>query len=132
LDRQQENAKKIALWLAAHPRVKKVYYPGLPDHPGHELLRRQARGFGAMIAFEVADPALVEPLLLKTSVISFAESLGGVESLITFPAVQTHTDIEPEKRERLGITNGLLRLSVGIEDADDLIADLAQAFSQEN
>jgi cystathionine beta-lyase/cystathionine gamma-synthase len=129
LDRQQENAQKIAEWLACHTRVRKVYYPGLADHPGHDLLQRQAKGFGAMIAFEVADPALVEPLLLKTSLISFAESLGGVETLITFPAVQTHADIEPEKRERLGITNGLLRLSVGIEDVDDLIADLEQAFS---
>jgi cystathionine beta-lyase/cystathionine gamma-synthase len=129
LDRQQENAQKIAEWLACHTRVRKVYYPGLADHPGHDLLQRQAKGFGAMIAFEVADPALVEPLLLKTSLISFAESLGGVETLITFPAVQTHADIEPEKRERLGITNGLLRLSVGIEDVDDLIADLEQAFA---
>ena len=132
LDRQQENAQKIAEWLERHPRVRKVYYPGLADHPGHDLLQRQARGFGAMIAFEVADPALVEPLLLKTSLISFAESLGGVETLITFPAVQTHADIEPEKRDRLGITNGLLRLSVGIEDVDDLIADLEQAFAGEN
>ena len=129
LDRQQENARKIAEWLAARPEVRKVHYPGLADHPGHDLLRRQARGFGAMIAFEVADPLLVEPLLLKTSIISFAESLGGVETLITFPAVQTHADIEPEKRERMGITGGLLRLSVGIEDADDLIADLEQAFA---
>lgn len=131
LDRQQENAQKIAQWLANHPSVGTVYYPGLPDHPGHDLLKRQARGFGAMIAFEVIDPALVEPLLLKTSIISFAESLGGVETLITFPSVQTHADIEPAKRDRLGITNGLLRLSVGIEDVDDLIADLDQAFAKE-
>ena len=129
LDRQQENARKIAEWLTNHPSVRKVYYPGLADHPGHDLLQRQARGFGAMIAFEVANPSLVEPLLLKTSLISFAESLGGVETLITFPAVQTHADIEPEKRDRLGITNGLLRLSVGIEAVDDLIADLEQAFA---
>ncbi len=128
LDRQQANAQKIALWLSAHPQVKKVYYPGLPDHPGHELLKRQAKGFGAMISFQLSDPELVESLLLKTTVISFAESLGGVESLITFPAVQTHADIEPEKRKKLGITSGLLRLSVGIEDVDDLIADLATAF----
>jgi cystathionine gamma-synthase/cystathionine beta-lyase len=132
LDRQQENAQKIAEWLATHPRVRKVYYPGLADHPGHDLLQQQAKGFGAMIAFEVVDPALVEPLLLKTSLMSFAESLGGVETLITFPAVQTHADIEPEKRDRLGITNGLLRLSVGIEDVDDLIADLEQAFAKED
>ena len=129
LDRQQENAGKIARWLESHPQVEKVYYPGLADHPGHQLMKRQARGFGAMIAFQVTDPALVEQLLMKTTIISFAESLGGVESLITFPAVQTHADIEPEKRERLGITAGLLRLSVGIEDVDDLIADLAQAFA---
>ena len=129
LDRQQENAGKIARWLESHPQVEKVHYPGLADHPGHQLMKRQARGFGAMIAFQVTDPALVEQLLMKTTIISFAERLGGVESLITFPAVQTHADIEPEKRERLGITAGLLRLSVGIEDVDDLIADLAAAFT---
>jgi len=128
LDRQQENAARIARWLAAHPRVRKVYYPGLEDHPGHELLARQARGFGAMVAFEVDEHSLVERLLLKTKVISFAESLGGVETLITFPQVQTHADIPLELRQRLGINDVLLRLSVGIEDADDLIDDLAQAF----
>lgn len=93
LDRQQENAGRIAEWLARHPRVPRVFYPGLPGHPGHELLARQARGFGAMIAFEVDDKALVERLLLKTELISFAESLGGVETLITFPQVQTHADL---------------------------------------
>ncbi|MBT1076236.1 trans-sulfuration enzyme family protein [Geobacter grbiciae] len=128
LDRQQENAGRVARWLSNHPRVRKVYYPGLADHPGHELLARQARGFGAMIAFEVDEHALVERLLLKTEVISFAESLGGVETLITFPQVQTHADIPPELRQRLGINDVLLRLSVGIEDSDDLIDDLAQAF----
>ncbi len=128
LDRQQENARRIAEWLHSHARVHKVFYPGLPEHPGHSLLKEQARGFGAMIAFEVDDHCLVERLLMKTKVISFAESLGGVESLITFPEGQTHADIEPEIRARLGINNVLLRLSVGIEDADDLIADLAQAF----
>jgi cystathionine beta-lyase/cystathionine gamma-synthase len=129
LDRQQYNAGRIAGWLARHGKVRKVYYPGLADHPGHGLLKGQARGFGAMIAFEVTEPALVERLLLKTQLISFAESLGGVETLITFPEVQTHADIEPEIRARLGINNVLLRLSVGIEDADDLIADLDQAFA---
>jgi len=128
LDRQQENAGKIASWLTRHSRIRKVYYPGLPDHPGHALLKRQGRGFGAMISFEVADPALVPPLLTSTRVISFAESLGGVETLITFPCAQTHADIEPEKRERLGISSVLLRLSVGIEDAEDLISDLDQAL----
>ena len=128
LDRQQENAMKIAEWLQGHPKVQKVFYPGLPEHPGHALLKEQARGFGGMIAFEVVDQSLVQQLLLKTNLISFAESLGGVETLITFPEVQTHADILPEIRQRLGINNVLLRLSVGIESADDLIADLAQAF----
>jgi len=130
LDRQQENALKIACWLDSHARVSKVFYPGLPGHPGHDLMKRQCRGFGAMITFEVDDPSLVERLLLNTNVISFAESLGGVETLITFPELQTHADIQPEIRARLGINKRLLRLSVGIEDADDLIADLAQAFQE--
>lgn len=129
LDRQQENALNIARWLRHNPLVSKVYYPGLADHPGHDLLRRQADGYGAMVAFEVVATELVEQLLLRTELISFAESLGGVETLMTFPAVQTHADIEPAKREALGINDRLLRLSVGIENGDDLIADLAQAFA---
>ncbi|MDA8430307.1 MAG: PLP-dependent aspartate aminotransferase family protein [Geobacteraceae bacterium] len=128
LDRQQENALKIARWLKCHPLVRKVFYPGLEEHPDHERMKRDARGFGAMIAFEVLNHALVEQVLLKTKLISFAESLGGVESLITFPEVQTHADIPPELRARLGINNVLLRLSVGIEDADDLIEDLRFAL----
>lgn len=128
LDRQQENAGRIAEWLTTHPRITKVYYPGLKNHPDHALMGRESRGFGAMIAFEVDNHALVEQILLKTRLISFAESLGGVESLITFPEVQTHADIPPELRARLGINNVLLRLSVGIEDADDLIEDLRQAL----
>jgi len=129
LDRQQENALKVARWLASHPKVGKVHYPGLETHPGHDILKKTARGFGAMIAFEVVASPLVEQLLLKTRIISFAESLGGVETLITFPEVQTHADIAPAIRKRLGINNLLLRLSVGIEDADDLIKDLDQAFN---
>jgi len=128
LDRQQANALKIALWLKTHPLINKVFYPGLVEHPDHELIQRDARGFGAMIAFEVTSHDLVEQLLLKTQLISFAESLGGVESLITFPELQTHADIPPELRARLGINNVLLRLSVGIEDADDLIEDLRHAL----
>jgi cystathionine beta-lyase/cystathionine gamma-synthase len=128
LDRQQENAGKIAQWLTSHPRIGKVHYPGLAGHPDHDLMKRDSRGFGAMIAFEVDKPQLVEQILLKTELISFAESLGGVESLITFPEVQTHADIPVELRQRLGINNRLLRLSVGIEDVDDLIADLEQAL----
>jgi cystathionine beta-lyase/cystathionine gamma-synthase len=128
LDRQQENAQVIATWLGSHPLVTKVLYPGLPGHPGHALMLRQSRGFGGMISFEVGSPDLVERLLSGLRLISFAESLGGVESLITFPWLQTHADIEPQMRARLGISETLLRLSVGIEDARDLIADLAQAL----
>jgi len=131
LDRQQENARVIAAWLGGHPLVTKVLYPGLPGHPGHELMKRQARGFGAMISFEVASPDLVERVLGRLRLISFAESLGGVESLLTFPWLQTHADIEPELRARLGISERLLRLSVGIEAARDLIADLGQALGDE-
>lgn len=128
LQRQEENARTIARHLAQHPRVTRVWYPGLPTHPGHETLRKIARGFGAMISFEIDDPRLISQILSRVRVISFAESLGGVESLITYPALQTHADIEPEVRERLGITQTLLRLSVGIEDPHDLIDDLDQAL----
>jgi cystathionine gamma-synthase/cystathionine beta-lyase len=128
LDRQQESARVITTWLGTHPRVRRVYYPGLPNHPGHEVLSRRGRGFGAMIAFEVSDPSLVETVLTRVRLISFAESLGGVETLITFPAEQTHADIEQERRDRMGITSTLLRLSVGIEDARDLIHDLDQTL----
>jgi len=131
LDRQQENAFLLAKWLEKNAQVAKVYYPGLENHPGHDLQKSQADGFGAMIAFEVISHELVEKLLLRTELISFAESLGGVETLMTFPAVQTHADIEPAKREALGINNRLLRLSVGIENINDLIADLQQAFAAE-
>lgn len=130
LDRQQHNARAIAAWLDGHRLVTKVLYPGLPQHLGHSLMQRQARGFGAMISFEVRSSDLVERLLSGTRLISFAESLGGVESLITFPWLQTHADIEPEQRARLGISERLLRLSVGIEDARDLIADLAHALGE--
>lgn len=128
LERQQENAGAIARWLREHPRVTRVLYPGFPDHPGHDILKRDASGFGAMISFEVDDPSLVPRILSRTRLIAFAESLGGVESLITFPAVQTHADIPPAVRERLGITDRLLRLSVGIEAVDDLTADLDHAL----
>lgn len=130
LDRQQENALKIARWLQRHPQVTRVHYPGLEEHPDHDLIRRHARGFGAMIAFEVESHSLVEQLLLRTRLISFAESLGGVETLMTFPEGQTHADIPPELRARLGINDVLLRLSVGIENVDDLIDDLNQAFNE--
>lgn len=128
MDRQQANAQEIAAWLCRHPLVSRVYFPGLARDPGHDILEKLGNGFGAMISFEVRESDLVEKLLGRTRLFSFAESLGGVESLITFPALQTHADIEPEKRERMGITSRLLRLSIGIENAQDLIDDLAQAL----
>ncbi len=125
LERQQVNARRVAEFLAAHPRVVRVRYPGLAGDPGRAVLVGQASGPGAMIAFEVEDPARVPAILAGVKVFLFAESLGGVESLITFPAAQTHADLEPALRQRLGINDRLLRLSVGIEAADELVADLA-------
>ena len=124
LKQQEENAGRIAEWLSRHPRVKRVYYPGLPGHPGHDTLKRQASGFGAMIAFEVEDAARVPAILEGVRVFLFAESLGGVESLITYPRVQTHADMASAVLNRLGIGHNLLRLSVGIENVADLIRDL--------
>lgn len=124
IERQQANAQRIAEWLRSHPHVRAVHYPGLADHPGREVLVREQSGFGGMIALEVDNAARVPGILAGVKVFLFAESLGGVESLITYPSVQTHADIDAATRARLGIHDRLLRLSVGIEDADDLIADL--------
>lgn len=129
IERHCANAEKIAAWLDGHPRVRTVYYPGLKTHPGHELSKQQSKGFGGMISFRVESAAHARQVLEKVELLSFAESLGGVESLITLPAVQTHGDIPAEDRKRLGICESLLRLSVGIEDPDDLIADLEQALA---
>jgi len=122
------SALQIAEWLQRQPQVTKVYYPGLPDHPGHELSGRQSEGFGGMLSFRVANPQLAERALERLQLISFAESLGGVESLMTLPAIQTHGDIPEAERQRLGICNSLLRLSVGLEEPEDIIADLKQAL----
>ena len=127
---QQKNAQEIAEWLLYHPRIKKVFYPGLQSHPGHDLLKTQSSGFGAIVSFEVDDPALVPKILSQVKVFLFAESLGGVESLITFPAVQTHADVNPDVREKLGINDRLLRISVGIEAVEDLIDDLDSALEK--
>ncbi len=128
LERHCANALKVAQWLNAHPRVSAVYYPGLANHPGHALSRRQTSGFGGMLSFRVDSQATACQVLKRLKLISFAESLGGVESLMTLPAVQTHGDIPEPERRRLGICESLLRLSVGIEDAGDIIADLEQAL----
>ena len=122
--KQQENALRLARWLVTHPNVRSVRYPGLTSHPGREILHRNRTGFGSMIAFEVDHAVRIPSILSGVKVFHFAESLGGVESLITYPSVQTHADLDPVMRDRLGINDRLLRLAVGIEDGDDLIHDL--------
>ncbi|MCU0734474.1 MAG: PLP-dependent aspartate aminotransferase family protein [Methylotetracoccus sp.] len=124
LEQQQRNAFEIAGWLRTRPRVARVLYSGLPDDPGHPGLARVASGFGAVIAFEVDAVDTARRLIEQLQLIAYAESFGGVESLITVPALQTHANLSAEDRRRLGVTDTLLRLSVGIEDAVDLIADL--------
>ncbi|MBX5435870.1 MAG: PLP-dependent transferase [Alicyclobacillaceae bacterium] len=128
MQRHEANAAAVARWLETHPLVTRVYYPGLDGHPRRSVHEQQATGFGGMVSFDVADARLVAPLLSNVRLITFAESLGGVESLITYPAVQTHSDIPPEVREAIGVTDRLVRLSIGIEHVDDLIADLEQAL----
>ena len=129
MERAQENALAIAKWLKTQEKVEKVYYVGLPEHPGYEINRRQARGSGAMLSFAVDSKETALQILDKVKIITFAESLGGPESLITFPATQTHADVSREDREKLGITECFLRMSVGLENADDLIRDLEQAMA---
>ena len=128
MDKAQENAVHLANWLRERPEVKKVYYPGLPDHPGHEIMKRQASGFGTMLSFETDTRERAISLLKHVSLIQYAESLGGVETLLTYPLTQTHADVPEDIRLKNGITNRLLRLSVGIEDLEDLVADFIQAF----
>ena len=128
MEAHQKNAAEIASFLVDNPLVSKVYYPGLSDHPGHEIAAKQMRGFGGMVAFELADESTVASFVESLEVITLAESLGGVESLIEVPAVMTHASIPKDKREISGIKDGLIRLSVGIEDIEDLKNDLQQAL----
>jgi cystathionine gamma-synthase/cystathionine beta-lyase len=129
IDQHCKNAMIVANWLEQHPRVTEIYYPGLKQHPGHDLLKKQAEGFGGMLSFRVSTAEQAKTVLKRLELISFAESLGGVESLMTLPAVQTHADIPEAERERLGICERLLRLSVGTESVEDIIADLQQALA---
>ncbi len=119
---RRRKSLRLAKWLCEQKNVTKVYYVGLPEHEGHEISKAQASGFGAMISFNVKDPDMVERILERVQLIIFAESLGGVESLITYPVVQTHSAIPEEIREKIGVTDTLLRLSVGIEAVEDIIA----------
>lgn len=131
MERHCENAQAVASWMEAHPSVSRVYYPGLESHPQHALAKRQMEGFGGMVTAVLAgglDAARI--MLERVEIFTLAESLGGVESLIEHPAIMTHASIPPERRLELGIDDGLVRLSVGIEDVDDLIADLDAALSE--
>ena len=132
VQRACENAEKLAHWLTKQPEVSRVLYPGLEDHPGHLIAKSQMRGMGAMISFDLkqGDLEYTKTILKKTKLFTCAESLGGVESLIGHPASMTHASIPREDRMKSGLTDTLIRLSVGIEDADDLIEDLDQALSR--
>ena len=129
MERQQQTALAIANWLTTQEKVAKVYYVGLPDHPGYELNAKQSRGSGSMLSFALDTPETALKILQNVKVATFAESLGGPETLITIPAIQTHKDVAEADRLKLGITNSLLRMSVGLENAEDLIADLDQAMN---
>jgi cystathionine beta-lyase/cystathionine gamma-synthase len=130
MKQHDENGRRVATFLAEHPRVEKVYYPGLPNHPQHERAKRQMSGFGGMIAFETGSLAAAGTVLDNVRLCALAESLGGVETLISHPATMTHASVPADQRARLGITDGLVRISVGIEDVDDIIADLDSALQK--
>ena len=130
MERAQKNALEIANWLKTQSAVTKVIYPGLPEHPGYEIMKKQAGGFGSMLTFYVDSKEHAFEILEKVRMIKFAESLVGVETLLTYPTTQTHADVPQEIREKNGITDCTLRLSVGIEDARDLIAELTQVFAE--
>lgn len=130
MERAQSNAKEIAQWLKEQKAVCKVIYPGLVDHPGHEIMKKQSRGFGAMVTFEVESEEFAVNILNRIQLIQFAESLGGVETLITYPITQTHADVPPHILAKNGITRRVLRLSVGIEDINDLREELRRVFAQ--
>jgi len=123
------NGRRIAEWLERRPGIQRVYYPGLPSHPQHELACRQMSGFGGMLSLELGDAARARRVVERTRVFALAESLGGVESLIGHPASMTHASVPPELRQKMGLSDSLVRLSVGIEDVEDLIEDLDQALA---
>ena len=129
MEQHDRSGRKVADYLSKHKKVKKVFYPGLPDHPQHELAKRQMSGFGSMIAFETGSLANANKMLRKVRVCSLAESLGGVETLISHPATMTHAGVGEEARRKIGITDSMVRISVGIEDVDDILADLDQALA---
>ena len=125
------NGRRIAEWLAKHPRIERVYYPGLPSHPQHDLACRQMTGFGGMLSVELGDVSRARHLVERTKIFALAESLGGVESLVGHPASMTHASVPADLKRKMGLTDSLVRLSVGIEDVEDLIADLDQALGDD-
>ena len=130
MPRHESNAKKIVELLVSHPKVEKVYYPGLEDHPGYAVARKQCTGFGGMVSFTLSDFGAVQAFATRTKIFTLAESLGGIESLLCHPASMTHASVPKEKRDAMGLTDSLLRLSVGIEDPEDLVEDIRQALSR--
>lgn len=130
MDRAEKNAADVVSWLSKQKNITRIYYPGLKEHPGHIVHSAQSKGFGSMVSFCAGSREMAEKIINSVKIISFAESLGGVESLITYPCIQTHGDIPADVRNRLGITDDLLRLSVGIENVDDIISDLENAFAR--
>jgi len=129
MERHEQNARKIFEYLKKQKAVNKIYYPGDPDHPGHEIQKKQATGFGAIVSFDVGTLDNARKLMSKLTIFTIAESLGGVESLIEHPAIMTHASVPPENRAKLGITDGFIRISVGVEDIDDLLDDLGRGFA---
>lgn len=130
MEKSQENAIKLANWLKEQTIVTKVFYPGLPENPGYEIMKKQARGFGSMITFYVDTKEHALQILKNVKMIKFAESLGAMETLITYPTTQTHADVPEEVRIRNGITPCTLRISTGIEDAEDLLQELSEVFEK--
>jgi cystathionine gamma-lyase/cystathionine beta-lyase/cystathionine gamma-lyase/homocysteine desulfhydrase len=130
MKQHEANGMAVAKYLEAHPKVKRVLHPGLASHPQHAIAKKQQTGFGAMLSFELGSIDAARSLLNHVKLCSLAESLGGVETLISHPATMTHASVPAEMRKQIGITDGLVRLSVGIEDVEDLIADLDFALSK--
>ncbi len=129
MEKHDENGREIAEYLRSHPKVKQVLYPGFSDHPQHALAKKQMTGFGSMITFETGSLSNAKKMLAKVRVCTLAESLGGVETLISHPATMTHAALGEKGRKQIGLTDGMVRISVGIEDVDDLLADLDQALA---
>jgi cystathionine gamma-lyase/cystathionine beta-lyase/cystathionine gamma-lyase/homocysteine desulfhydrase len=129
MEQHDQSGRIVAEFLSKHKKVRKVFYPGLPDHPQHELAQQQMSGFGSMITFETGSLSNAKKMLKKVRVCSLGESLGGVETLISHPATMTHAALGEKGRRAIGITDGMVRISVGIENIEDLLSDLDQALA---